>query len=459
MKGKSFQAKLTLLFISLVTVVLLVTVLVSFRRDVRMQKQDLSLRILGMARLASLYLDAETLMQIKPELASENAPVYKEIQNTLIKLKNVTPFVDSIYTMIKSDQPDKWVFLVDSGDKRKVVARCGEKYDVSKYPDMRVAFERPSVDKELTTDKYGVFLSAYAPIYDKNGKAQAIIGIDIRAEAIRAMQLMLLYRFIGILIFGIALSIFFGWIFGRRVTGPVRSLMEGVRELGKGNLEYRVDIRTKDELQELAEAFNKMSDELGQEKQKLQRYYIETVKSLIRALEAKDHYTSGHSERVAHYAMRIAKHMGLPDKDIKLLEEVSVLHDIGKMGMPEEILGKNGPLTTDERKIIEQHPSVGEDILRPIEFLKPGLSAVSDHHERQDGSGYPHGLKGEQISLFVAIAAVADSYDAMTSDRPYRKALTQEEAIQVLEKNKGTQFDARVVEAFVEHLKELKSKT
>jgi HD-GYP domain-containing protein (c-di-GMP phosphodiesterase class II) len=101
---------------------------------------------------------------------------------------------------------------------------------------------------------------------------------------------------------------------------------------------------------------------------------------------------------------------------------------------------------------------VGEEILKPIEFLKPGLSAVSDHHERQDGSGYPRGLKAEQISLFAAIAAVADSFDAMTSDRPYRKALSQEEAISVLEKNKGKQFDIRVVDAFIEHLREQNKK-
>jgi putative nucleotidyltransferase with HDIG domain len=234
--------------------------------------------------------------------------------------------------------------------------------------------------------------------------------------------------------------------------------MLGVRELGKGNLQHKVAVRSSDELSELAKAFNQMSDELMQEKGKLQRYYIETIKSLIRALEAKDKYTSGHSERVAHYAIHIARRLGLPEKDIRLLEEVATLHDIGKIGIPAKILNKNGPLTKDEQDVVKQHPTVGEEILKPIEFLEPGLSAVRDHHERQDGSGYPHGIKGGLISIFAAIAAVADSYDAMTSDRPYRKALTKEEAISILEKNKGTQFDAEVVDAFVAYLESQKPK-
>lgn len=458
MKKISFQRKLSSLFILVVIIVLTITMLVTYRRVIKLQKEQLRVRILGFAKLMSFYIDADQLTQLKPERASEATLAYHQIQQVLLKLKNISPLIDSVYTMMKSGEPDNWIFLVDSGNKRKVFARCGEAYNVSKFPDMRVAFERPSVDREFTKDKWGVFLSAYSPIYDKQGKALAIIGLDIQAESIQAMQFALAQRFLVILIFGIVLSLFLGWFFARRVTEPIRSLMQGVKELGKGNLEYKVAIKTKDELAQLAAAFNKMADELIAERLKLQRYYIETIKSLIRALEAKDKYTSGHSERVARYSIHIARRLGLAEKDIKLLEEVTALHDIGKIGMPAEILDKNGPLTKEELEIVRQHPMVGEEILRPIEFLQPGLSAVSDHHERQDGSGYPHGLKGGLISIFAAIAAVADSYDAMTSDRPYRKALSQEEAIGVLEKNRGTQFNAEVVDALIKCLKDQKPK-
>lgn len=449
--------KLSLLIVSL-TVVLTMTIFAIYRRVSYLQEKELKLRMVGMARIMSIKIDGDKLESIKPERSSEDSPVFQEIKQSLLKLKNTSPLIDSVYTMVKSDTPDIWLFLVDSGDVRKALARCGEAYDVSNFPEMRVAFDGPSVDNRFTQDKWGIFQSAYAPIYNKDGKAVAIIALDVKAESILAMRSFLTQTFLGILILGILISLFLGWFFSRSITRPIDSLMLGVRELGKGNLKHKVAVRSRDELSELAKAFNQMSDELMQEKAKLQRYYIETIKSLIRALEAKDKYTSGHSERVAHYAIHIARRLGLPEKDIRLLEEVATLHDIGKIGIPAEILNKNGPLTKNEQDVVKQHPTVGEEILKPIEFLEPGLSAVRDHHERQDGSGYPHGIKGGLISIFAAIAAVADSYDAMTSDRPYRKALTKEEAISILEKNKGTQFDAEVVDAFVAYLESQKPK-
>jgi putative nucleotidyltransferase with HDIG domain len=443
--------KLSLLIVSLV-VVLTSTIFAIYRRVSYLQERELKLRMIGMARIMSIKIDADKLESIRAEHASENTALYQDIKQSLLKLKNTSPLIDSVYTMVKSDKPDIWLFLVDSGDVRKAHARCGEAYDVSNFPDMRAAFDGPSVDNKFTQDKWGIFQSAYAPIYNKDGKAIAIIGLDVKAESILAMRFFVTRMFLGILILGILISLFLGWFFSRSITRPINSLMLGVEELGKGNLDYKVIVKSSDELAQLAAAFNKMSADLIEGKSKLQRYYIETIKSLIRALEAKDKYTSGHSERVAHYAIHIAQRLGLPEKDIKLLEEVAALHDIGKIGMPAEILNKNGPLTKDEQDVVKQHPTVGEEILKPIEFLEPGLSAVRDHHERQDGSGYPHGIKGGLISIFAAIAAVADSYDAMTSDRPYRKALTKEEAISILEKNKGTQFDSKVVDAFVQYL-------
>jgi putative nucleotidyltransferase with HDIG domain len=457
MMSFKIRTRLSLLIISLV-IVLTSTTFAIYRRAISVQERELHQSMISMARIMSIKMDGDNLLQVKPERASEKTALYQEIKQVLLKFKNASPLIDSVYTMIKSGKPDIWLFLVDSGDIRKAIAYCGEAYDVSKFGDMRVAFDGPSVDKKFTKDKWGVFQSAYAPIYNKEGKAVAIIGLDVRAESILGMRFFLLRMFLGVLFFGIIVSLFFGWFLGHSITDPIRSLMRGVKAIGKGNLEYRVTVKTKDELAELAAAFNGLSQELSKEKQKLQRYYIETIKSLIRALEAKDKYTSGHSERVARYSVHIARRMGLSEKDIKLLEEGASLHDIGKIGMPAEILGKDGPLTEEERDIVKKHPQMGEDILRPIEFLQPGLSTVRDHHERQDGSGYPHGLKGGLISTFAAIAAVADCYDAMTSDRPYRKALSEEEAIGILEKNKGSQFSPECVDALVQYLKDQKPK-
>lgn len=162
------------------------------------------------------------------------------------------------------------------------------------------------------------------------------------------MQLLLAKRFFWILFLGIILSLLMGWLVSRGVTSPLRSLILGVREVGRGNLEQRVNVKSKDEIQELADAFNKMTKGLQETQTKLQQHYLDTVKSLARAPEAKDPYTRGHSERVSRYAVNIAKHLGLPDRDIKLLGDLCILHDIGKIGIPEGILTKPFALSEEE---------------------------------------------------------------------------------------------------------------
>jgi HD-GYP domain-containing protein (c-di-GMP phosphodiesterase class II) len=195
-----------------------------------------------------------------------------------------------------------------------------------------------------------------------------------------------------------------------------------------------------------------MTDDLLKAHSQLQRSYLNTIRSLAQALEAKDFYTRGHSERVTEYAMGIAGQMGLPAGEIELLREVCVLHDIGKIGIPENILTKNSPLTPEEWSVMKTHPEIGEAILQPIDFIRDGLAIVKQHHERPDGNGYPLGLKGNEISLLASITAVADTFDAMTTDRPYRKGLSQEEAIAALRENKGGQFASEPVDAFIRFL-------
>lgn len=175
-------------------------------------------------------------------------------------------------------------------------------------------------------------------------------------------------------------------------------------------------------------------------------------------MEAKDPYTRGHSERVKRYAVNIAKRLGLSDGEIRLLEDICILHDIGKIGVPEKILAKPGSLSEEEWQIVKMHPIIGERILQHIEFLKPGLSIVRDHHERPDGKGYPHNLKVDEISLLASIVSVADAFDAMTSQRPYRKAFTRDEATAIFKENKGRQFNSHVVEIFISWLKEQSTK-
>jgi putative nucleotidyltransferase with HDIG domain len=184
----------------------------------------------------------------------------------------------------------------------------------------------------------------------------------------------------------------------------------------------------------------------------LQEAYLSTVRALAAAIDAKDPYTRGHSERVATYALMIAERMGLASEQKDALEMASYLHDIGKIGISEDILLKPGKLSDEEMGQMRHHPLIGANILKPVSFPWPILPVVRHHHEHYDGGGYPAGLRGEEIPLLARILTVADSYEAMTSDRPYRRGRSTEEAIAELKRCSGSQFDPKIVEAFVEVL-------
>lgn len=190
----------------------------------------------------------------------------------------------------------------------------------------------------------------------------------------------------------------------------------------------------------------------------LQKAYYETIRALVIAMEAKDPYMYGHGERVAKYAVKIAKALGLGAEEIKVINYFSILHDIGKIGVPEEILAKPAKLTSREWDLVRKHPVIGENIIEPIEFLKPVRPLLRHHHEWYNGRGYPDKLKGEDISIAARVLAVADAFDAMQADRPYRKAFSTEKAIREIKKGSGTQFDPKVIKAFIKVLGKKKGK-
>jgi HD-GYP domain-containing protein (c-di-GMP phosphodiesterase class II) len=182
---------------------------------------------------------------------------------------------------------------------------------------------------------------------------------------------------------------------------------------------------------------------------RLETFYLEMVKTLARAVDSKDQYTHEHSDRASVRARRLAKQMAVPDNEARYIEYAALLHDIGKIGIDEAILLKPGKLTPEEYEQMKKHPVIGHQILAPVKFLGPVAQMVLYHQEWYDGRGYPEGLKGEAIPLGARMVAVIDAWDAMTSDRPYRKALAREIAIDQLRKGAGTQFDPKVVEAFL----------
>jgi putative nucleotidyltransferase with HDIG domain len=205
---------------------------------------------------------------------------------------------------------------------------------------------------------------------------------------------------------------------------------------------------TSRELDALTDTFNDLMRSLTVAEGETRSAYVGAIRALAVALDARDPYTAGHSERVSSLAVAIGRQMAIPAPDMDVLRLGALLHDIGKIGIADSVLGKPGPLTAEEFESIKTHTRVGARILRPVPFLAAHLPIVELHHERPDGKGYPHGLLGDEIPLLARIVRVADAFDAMTSARAYRPARAAGEALGELWRHAGTQFDTTVVEAF-----------
>jgi HD-GYP domain-containing protein (c-di-GMP phosphodiesterase class II) len=184
--------------------------------------------------------------------------------------------------------------------------------------------------------------------------------------------------------------------------------------------------------------------------ERLRRMSFESTRALVAAIDKKDHYTCGHSERVGFLARMTGERLGIPPTGLQVLEMAALLHDVGKIGVPEEILCKPGRLTEEEFAVIRKHPEMGYEILKPIASFGGVLDGVLYHHENTDGSGYPKGLAGQEIPLFARIMHVVDVFDALTSDRSYRAAYSLERAIEIIREEAGTKLDAEVAAVFIE---------
>lgn len=203
---------------------------------------------------------------------------------------------------------------------------------------------------------------------------------------------------------------------------------------------------------EQMKTIKKINEELKEKNSELEKAYLESIETLRYTVEAKDSYTRGHSDRVSEYSVLIGKHLGLPEEDLKILRIGGLFHDIGKIGVPDALLLKEGKLTDDEYSEIKNHPSIGKQILSNATIFKDMIPIVYYHHEKYDGTGYPERLKGREIPYFARITAVADTFDAMTSNRSYRKALPLDVVRAEIERCSGTQFDPDIAKVFLDIL-------
>jgi HD-GYP domain-containing protein (c-di-GMP phosphodiesterase class II) len=249
-------------------------------------------------------------------------------------------------------------------------------------------------------------------------------------------------------------SIMVSFYAARRIANPLKVLTESSRAIARGDFSKRVELRSRTEIGELASTFNMMSDELQQFVQDLQRaaeenraLFLGSIQMLSGAVDEKDPYTRGHSDRVTRYSLLIAREMKLDDNFLETLRISAQLHDVGKIGIEDHILKKPGALTPEEFEIMKTHTTKGANILRPVSQLKEMLPGIELHHEALDGRGYPYGLKGDQIPLLARVIAVADTFDALTTNRPYQRAYEPPEALRIINNLVGKRLDPEAVAA------------
>jgi HD-GYP domain-containing protein (c-di-GMP phosphodiesterase class II) len=294
-------------------------------------------------------------------------------------------------------------------------------------------------------------LGTYTRVPDESGWG-VIVQIDEQKAYFSAIQMRnqsLLLVLVVTVLAGILGSLFAG-----EITRPIQLLARGARQLAGGDYATRVSVSSRNEVGVLADAFNHMGEEIQSAISEIRRQaevnkelFMGSIRMLANTIDEKDPYTRGHSERVAYYSAVIAKHLGMPPEEIEKVHLSGIIHDVGKIGIEDKILRKATALTDEEYEIMKQHPSKGLHILEAVPILKEMAGDGLMHHENVDGSGYPQGLKGDAIPLLGRIVSVADAFDAMTTDRPYSKAMTFEAALLRLRQLIGKKFDGPCVEA------------
>ena len=345
------------------------------------------------------------------------------------------------------------------------------------HPDASIAFsERPMTDLKVVQDwletgsqvqsalapftldrdgRVAPMLGSYATVELDQNTLLGVIAIQDEAAALASVgEMRNQTLFISLL--AASLALLFGFYFAEKLTRPVRELAAGAQRIAAGDFSKRVKVLGRTELGDLGSSFNQMTDQIERFVGDLQRsadenheLFLGTVKALAAAIDGKDPYTRGHSERVSRFSIAIAHGLGLPDNEIEQIRISALLHDVGKISIDDRVLKKPAALTDDEFEIMKTHPQKGYKIMSQIPAMRDFLPGMYMHHEMINGEGYPQGLKGDELPMQARIVSVADTFDAMTTERPYQRAMDLEAALTRLKSFVGTRYDARVVAAFI----------
>lgn len=295
----------------------------------------------------------------------------------------------------------------------------------------------------LLTVLVGLLLAVVAS--EQLAFARGLQAGDMPADKIKDAHTLLI---LGFCVGALVLTLAVGGVVSRSITRRMEDLIKATGEVAKGHLDYRANVEASDEFGRLTVSFNQMVTVIAERTAQLQRLSDETVRALAAAIDARDPYTHGHSIRVAAYSQLLARKSGLDDGHVDAIRRGCLVHDIGKIGVRDTVLLKPGELTPSELAEMREHPAAGYRMLQRLEWDQRVFDVVLHHHERWDGGGYPYGLAADAVPVVARVVAIADALDAMTSQRPYRAALSYLEAVEVIVKQAGVQFDPALVKVF-----------
>jgi HD-GYP domain-containing protein (c-di-GMP phosphodiesterase class II) len=306
--------------------------------------------------------------------------------------------------------------------------------------------------RRFTMQEEGEMVGTYSTIPDLNWAVVAQRGLDKAREDAGVTELNAqALKFVLVVTFA---ALILGYLFAVGISTPIRALAASTRAISRGEFHQRTPVQGAAEISELAETFNSMAGDIEQFVEQLKQaaaenhdLFLGSIRMLAAAIDEKDPYTRGHSGRVAKYAVIVGQQLGLSAEDLDKLRISALLHDVGKIGVDDQVLKKPGKLTPEEFEVMKQHPSKGANIMRPVAQLKDMLPGIELHHEQISGGGYPHGLSGDQIPMMARIIGVVDTLDAMTTNRPYQSAMDLEFAMNRIISFVGTKFDPVVVDA------------
>jgi putative nucleotidyltransferase with HDIG domain len=354
--------------------------------------------------------------------------------------------LDNLIYKVKETNPDIMSIAILGPDKKVIVHSDARKAGTKMEPSEGQLIDRGADESSFAVE---------SPIAFLNKELGSVI-LDVNWSVLANAQDEARPKILGVFAFILVLGVIISVLLSSRMTRPIKELASGVEELKHGQSHKRLRVYSADELGRLTESFNEMTGRITEQQQKLEESahdleeaYVSTVRVLAAAIEARDPYTLGHSTRVSGFAVELAQELGLSPEEVEEIEIACLFHDVGKIKIPDSILHKRGRLDPAQFKEMRRHPEYGAEILSKAPTLYKYIPAVRHHHEWYNGTGYPDGLSRDMIPAAAAIISLADAYDAMTSDRPYRSALTNDQALTIIREAERKQFNPDMAKAFL----------